>query len=733
MILAHPDIFLALVSALVFLPILGSYPVLGQWEPHYGRVAMEMMANSSWDWFLDPVYLGQHNFWSKPIFCFWMVFPFMKIFGATELALRLPFAINGIFFVILVRFLAEKILKDPVKALAAAVIALLTPYTYMISRQFMWDITFVTFLTASTGFLYLGQRDSNKKYLRLSYVFMGLGMLTKGLLSVCMPVAAMLLWMIATLDYSKGFKLVCKDVLAFLKSMRPFEGAGIFLVVALPWYLYMGIRHGMPFYNEFFMEHHFGRLEGTIDKPDGPFDFYVWQLSLGGFPWVCFLIPAMFSVTKKVKENKDLGFVILSFFFIFLFFTLAATKFPHYIFPVVPFMAVILGEYFVNLWKAEDISKGYTVAGVVSALFLLLIGKDIATDLNYADIIYLITTHRVQSWFGRVFDIVPFLKIFVPVTALFIVLPLVKPDKKLLLHISLCGFLLASVCWAAYINFYWVPNMLEVFTPKHLVEKYFEMKKPGDKIVDFDNWKNRSMHFYLGLHEPLLRHKKVQQIQSVIEKNPKATIFITTKKEKAAELRAALLDKPGIPVTKIADDAVDTYMDIEMYTASMKDKNTGFSEKWKKNLIDESEIPATITKVGGTLGDGFIEITGYSINSQRFAPGEEIELTLYYKVLKETDKNWKVFFHFDVYSGVLPYSFKFDGYPQDGYLPTTKWKSGMILKDTFRIGVPKDHSGGGVKIYTGFYEGENRMAVDKDSFNDGQKRFILGTFNVSKK
>jgi len=731
LILAHPNIFLAVVSALIFLPILGSYPVLGQWEPHYGRVAMEMMANSSWDWFLDPVYLGKHDFWSKPIFCFWMVFPFMKIFGATELALRLSFAINGIFFVILVRFLAEKILKDPVKAMASAVVALLTPYTYMISRQFMWDITFVTFLTASTGFLYIGQRDSNKKYLRLSYVFMGLGMLTKGLLSVCMPVAAMILWMMVTLDYSKGFKAVCKDVFAFFKSMKPFEGAGIFLLVALPWYLYMGIKHGMPFYNEFFMEHHFGRLEGTIDKPDGPFEFYIWQLSLGGFPWVCFLIPAMFSSARKVKENKDLGFVILSFFFIFLFFTLAATKFPHYIFPIVPFMALILGEYFVNLWKCRDISRGYAVTGVVSALFLILIGKDIATDFNYANIIYLITTHHVQTWFGRVFDIVPFLKFFIPVTALFILLPLVKPDKKLLLHISLCGFLFASLCWAAYINFYWVPNMLEVFTPKHLVEKYFEMKKPGDKMVDFDNWKNRSMYFYLGLGEQLLRYKKVEQIQSLVEKNPNATVFITTKKDKASELRAALLDKPGIPITKVADDAVDTYMEIEMYTASMKDKNADLSDKWKKNLLSEQEIPSNITKVGGTLGAKTIEIIGYSINKQRFDPGEEIELTLYYRVLKEIDKNWKVFFHFDVYSGALPHSFKLDDYPQQGYFPMTKWQPGMILKDTFKVTVPKAHPGGGVKIYTGFYEGDTRMAVDKDSFNDGQKRFILGTFNVN--
>jgi len=62
LIFKHPKTFLALISALVFMPLIGSYPLLCQWEPHYGRVAMEMMASGSWDWFLDPVYLGKHNF-----------------------------------------------------------------------------------------------------------------------------------------------------------------------------------------------------------------------------------------------------------------------------------------------------------------------------------------------------------------------------------------------------------------------------------------------------------------------------------------------------------------------------------------------------------------------------------------------------------------------------------------------------------------------------------------------
>ena len=730
-ILKHPNIFLAVVSALVFLPMLGSYPVLGQWEPHYGRVAVEMLENNSWDWFLDPVYLGKHNFWSKPIFCFWMVFPFIKLLGPTELALRLPFAINGILFVLLVHYITLRLFNDPRKALFTGFITIFIPFTYLISRQFMWDITFVTFLTGATGFLYIGERDKDKKILRIAYVFMGLGMLTKGLLAFCIPGAVLLLWYIVNFDGKLGFVAFCKNLWKYLVSLRIFEGIGIFVLVAAPWYIYMGVKHGVPFYSEFFLEHHFGRLEGTIDKPDGPLDFYIWQLSIGAFPWIGFIFPALFLAVKRAKIVRETAFVLFNFFFLFALYTIAATKFPHYIFPIVPYMAMILADCFISVLDDETTARAYPLIGLIAALLIALIAKDLGTGLNYANLIYIITTHHVQNWFGRVFDMVPYLYVFTPILAVSAFLPVIKPTSKMLMKCSLAVFVLTTVAWSCYINFYWVPNMLEVFTPKHLVETYKAQKQPGDQIVDYDNWKNRSMYFYLGTGETLHRFTKTDQIINLIKKHPKSTIFITTKVNKASELRAALFDKLGILMTKIADDKIDTYMEIEMYTVSMKDKDKDYSELWKSNLVEEKDLPKDMIKINSTVGNKTLEIMGYTINKKRFDPGEKLVLTVYYKVLKKMADNWQLFFHFDVYNGVLPNSFKHDDYPQKGYFPTTKWEEGMILKEEIEEEIPKGHPGGGVKIYTGFYNKKGRMSIDKDSFNDGQKRFILGTFNVN--
>jgi hypothetical protein len=273
--------------------------------------------------------------------------------------------------------------------------------------------------------------------------------------------------------------------------------------------------------------------------------------------------------------------------------------------------------------------------------------------------------------------------------------------------------------------------MLDVFTPKKLVEKYFELKQDGDIIVDYDNWKNRSMYFYLGLNENLNRVDRIEQIQKLVKSHPENRVYITTKVNKVSELRSALLNDPGVSMIKIMDDAVDTYMEIELYSVAMKDKDSPEANKWRENIIDESKVPANIEKINTTIGEGTLEIMGYKLNSNRFDPGADLNITVFYKVLKPMDKNWKVFFHFDVYSGALPHSWKMDDYPLQGYYPTNKWEVGQIIRDEYKTVVPKAHPGGGVKIYTGFYINNDRMNIDKESFNDGQKRFILGTFNVN--
>ncbi len=721
---------LLIISSLFLLPLLGSYPLLGQWEPHYGRVAVEMMANKSWDWFLDPVYLGQHRFWSKPIFCFWMVFPFIKILGPTELAMRLPFALTGIAGVVLVWYAVKRLFNDSLRGFVSALIMLFLPYYYMISRQFMWDIPLIVFNFVAVVFIFVGARDNDKKLTRIGYGLFGIIMLTKGLLSIILPGGIFLLWMFAITDYSGGLKSILKQYATFFKQIRFFEGVGIFLLVSAWWYIYMIVKHGMPYFMEFFVRQHFGRMLGEIKKPDGPFEYYLWQGGLGFFPWVGFLVPALLMIGSQKENKKEERFMVMSFFFIVLFFTVSATKFPHYIAPASPFLAVILAVPFIHFFFDSKKSVLYPITAVLAALLIGVIAKDLGSGMNYRDLLYIITTHRIQKWFGRVADLRPWIEHSVPVIIVFILLPMVYLKSALLRKISLAGFFISTIVFASYINFKFIPDVLHVFTPKKLVEKYKELKHPGDIIIDYHNWKNRSMYFYLGLDEPLYDFNSASSVVAEVKKHPNATVFITMKKNYVPELRQKLLTELQVPLKKVMDDRVGSYMEIELYKTSLKLKGK-IDDSWKKNIITQKDIPADITFKHGTLGGKSVEIIGYKLNKYSFDPKDKLVLDVYFKVLKKIKNDYRLFVHFDVYRGALPYSFKIDEYPLKGFYPTVDWKVGDIIKERFEKIIPAGHPGGGIKIYMGFFRGSKRMKVDENKFNDGENRFILGTFNIN--
>lgn len=286
----------------------------------------------------------------------------------------------------------------------------------------------------------------------------------------------------------------------------------------------------------------------------------------------------------------------------------------------------------------------FSIGVVLAALVIGVIAKDLGTGMNYRELLYIITTHRFQNWFGRVSDMLPYLRILVPPMVLFLLLPLLPFKKKLLAKVSMTGFVGMGLLFTLYINFIFVPEVLWVFSPKKLVEKYQEMKKPGDIIVDFHNWKNRSMYFYLGLDENLHRTKQISTIKSLVKNNPEANVFITTKKDKVPVLRAKLMTDLETPLVKVADDRVGSYNEIVLLRTSLRDKGKISSDLWKKNVVEEKDIPENITKIGSTMGNGSLEMIGYKINKKRFNQGDELKITLYHRVLKRSMKTTRFSF-----------------------------------------------------------------------------------------
>jgi 4-amino-4-deoxy-L-arabinose transferase-like glycosyltransferase len=126
----------------------------------------------------------------------------------------------------------------------------------------------------------------------------------------------------------------------------------VVVVVVLPWYVTMHMRHGPPFIDRLLFHDMYKRafvhVHDTNVGDDTSFRFYIWQLGYGLFPWTGLAAGGLIWWTRRGDESRDsradvTAFLTLWFVTAFALFTISLTKFHHYIFPAVPPMAMLAG------------------------------------------------------------------------------------------------------------------------------------------------------------------------------------------------------------------------------------------------------------------------------------------------------------------------------------------------------------------------------------------------------
>ena len=226
-------------------------------------------------------------------------------------------------------------------------------------------------------------RTLRRYYMFAFYIFLAQATLAKGLLGFLLPG-----FIIGVFLFLTQPKVALRLLLFFAfppvtwpvlwshpkyKEARRFEpilGFAMLLVVALPWYVAMFSRFGMAYYTRFFVHDHFNRLEAGVHQIDtGTFEHFVKWLGYGLYPWVVF-VPfvvlgfARFRLSDRRPQNHLKLLVFLWAFLSYALFTLAATKFHHYIFPALPPLAILIGWF---LWDTrKDQSRLWKVAALIA-------------------------------------------------------------------------------------------------------------------------------------------------------------------------------------------------------------------------------------------------------------------------------------------------------------------------------------------------------------------------------
>jgi len=212
-------------------------------------------------------------------------------------------------------------------------------------------------------------------YLYAFYVMMGHATLAKGLLGFMLPGFILLGYIGLTWEWR------------VLKRMEVGKGAVITLLVLLPWYVAMFAKHGMAFYSRFIVHDHFNRLASGVHALDsGTYEHFLKWLGIGLYPWAA-LVPFAFlglvgyRLRPVTREGRLKLFLFLWFFLSWTLFTLAQTKFHHYIFPALPPLALLIGLWIVDF----DATTGWMrrLAAVAGLGLFVTLTLNLSTDVQH--------------------------------------------------------------------------------------------------------------------------------------------------------------------------------------------------------------------------------------------------------------------------------------------------------------------------------------------------------------
>jgi 4-amino-4-deoxy-L-arabinose transferase-like glycosyltransferase len=201
------------------------------------------------------------------------------------------------------------------------------------------DATLALWTTAATyAFLrgWWGAPPRGRWY-ALAWVAAALATLTKGPVGLLVS----LLGVLAYLAVAGGLRQAWREA-------WPLRGLGLFLLVALPWYLAMFWLHGGEYAARARGET-LGRVLRPVTGPGGTALFYLPVLLVGFFPWSAFLPAALAGTLRdaraRARRSRPDGVTVFAAVWLLAglaLFSIAQTRLPHYIVPLFPAAALLV-------------------------------------------------------------------------------------------------------------------------------------------------------------------------------------------------------------------------------------------------------------------------------------------------------------------------------------------------------------------------------------------------------
>lgn len=326
---------LGVILLLCFLR-LDAMGLTGPDEPRYAEVAKEMLQSHD---FITPRLLGQPWF-EKPVLYYWLAASAYSLWGVNETAARLPSAAAALLLTLTLFLGTRPILSFETRWLSSIVFAT-SLGAIAFSRAASTDMLLTaTFSIAMILFwVTLSDPSATPSISRatLAYLSLGLSVLAKGPVGVVLATAILF-----------GYFCISGRWREIGKLQIPL-GIALMAAVDLPWFLLCYRANGWAFVDTFLIHHNLLRFATNEFQHSRPFWFYVPVILGAMLPWT-FLLLLPGGRTRELfnfnswRSHPQRAFLCLWMAIPFVFFTVARSKLPGYILPVLIPLSIVLGS-----------------------------------------------------------------------------------------------------------------------------------------------------------------------------------------------------------------------------------------------------------------------------------------------------------------------------------------------------------------------------------------------------
>lgn len=355
------------LAVVVFLPGLGTPGIYAPNEGIYADIGWEMFASGDW---ISPRFNGVPYF-EKPILHYWLIAAAYRLFGASEVAARLPVALSAV-AAVLGTFGIGRTLFGPRAGLIAAMALTTSLGQFVHARQTKTDLLLAACVTATVWCFLQGYLHGRRRAYLLAWGCAGLGVLAKGLLGLAIPALIVGGLVLATREWR------------LLREVRPAPGTLVFLVVVVPWYLAVEVAN-RGFLWFFFVNEHVLRFlnhRHLIDYSPVPVWLFLLVAMVWGLPWSLF---APFGWRRVVpfgaalRQTRAVWIVPCWIVGVLGLFAATPARLEYYSLPILPAVALLAGRVWDDALADPSVARALrwplaAFLGLGTGLGLLTIG-----------------------------------------------------------------------------------------------------------------------------------------------------------------------------------------------------------------------------------------------------------------------------------------------------------------------------------------------------------------------